>query len=250
MSEKVQPAGHIRPAQFQSPLPTDRLILHDTPDPEAVPMDVVFVGGGPAGLAGAITLAQLVQSDNESNGGLGEVEIGVLEKAGELGEHSLSGAVVNPVALHELFPELDVGDLPLRGRVGKETVYFLTENKAIRIPTPPTMRNHGNHLASICEIVRWLGEKAEGLGVNVFPGFPVDGLLVEADRVVGVRTTPSGLDREGQPGADHMPAMDLTAQVTVLSEGTRGPLTQAFLEWRGIGSDNPQIFALGVKELW
>ena len=250
MSEKVQPAGHIRPAQFQSPLPTDRLILRDTPDPEAVPMDVVFVGGGPAGLAGAITLAQLVQSDNESNGGLGEVEIGVLEKAGELGEHSLSGAVVNPVALHELFPELDIGDLPLRGRVGKETVYFLTENKAIRIPTPPTMRNHGNHLASICEIVRWLGEKAEGLGVNVFPGFPVDGLLVEADRVVGVRTTPSGLDREGQPGADHMPAMDLTAQVTVLSEGTRGPLTQAFLEWRGIGSDNPQIFALGVKELW
>ena len=250
MSEKVQPAGHIRPAQFQSPLPTDRLILRDTPDPEAVPMDVVFVGGGPAGLAGAITLAQLVQSDNESNGGLGEVEIGVLEKAGELGEHSLSGAVVNPVALHELFPELDIGDLPLRGRVGKETVYFLTEKKAIRIPTPPTMRNHGNHLASICEIVRWLGEKAEGLGVNVFPGFPVDGLLVEADRVVGVRTTPSGLDREGQPGADHMPAMDLTAQVTVLSEGTRGPLTQAFLEWRGIGSDNPQIFALGVKELW
>ena len=109
--------------------------------------------------------------DNESDGGLGEVEIGVLEKASQLGEHSLSGAVVDPVALHELFPELDIGDLPLRGRVGKEAVYFLTEKKALRLPTPPTMRNHGNYLASICEIVRWLGEKAEGLGVNVFPGF-------------------------------------------------------------------------------
>ena len=250
MSEKPRSATVVRPAQFQSPLAIDRLILRDAPDSEAVPMDVVFVGGGPAGLAGAIELARLVSRDNESDGGLGDVEIGVLEKASQLGEHSLSGAVVNPVAFHELFPELDVGDLPLRGRVGRETVYFLTEGRALRIPTPPTMRNHGNHLASICEIVRWLGEKAEGLGVNVFPGFPVDGLLVDADRVIGVRTTPSGLDREGRPGQDHMPAMDLTARVTVLAEGTRGPLAQAFSEWQGIGSENPQIFALGVKELW
>ena len=250
MFDKPRSAKPIRPAQFQSPLAMDRLILRDAPDSEAVPMDVVFVGGGPAGLAGAIELARLVSTDNQSDGGLGDIEIGVLEKASQLGEHSLSGAVMNPVALHELFPELDIGDLPLRGRVGKEAVYFLTEVRALRMPTPPTMRNHGHYVASICEIVRWLGEKAEGLGVNVFPGFPVDGLLVEADRVIGVRTTPSGLDREGRPSRDHTPAMDLTARVTVLAEGTRGPLTQAFLEWQGIGSENPQIFALGVKELW
>ena len=250
MSKKRPSVGLFRPAQFQPPLPADRLILHVAPDPEAVPMDVVFVGGGPAGLAGAIELARLVEKDNEGEGGLGDIEIGVLEKASRVGEHSLSGAVVNPVALRELFPELDIGDLPLRGRVGKEAVYFLTEQRALRIPTPPTMRNHGNYVASICEIVRWLGEKAEGLGVNVFPGFPVDGLLVDGDCVIGVRTTPSGLDHEGRPGADHMPAMDLTARVTVLSEGTRGPLTEAFSRWQGIGSENPQVFALGVKELW
>jgi len=250
MSEILQEAGRVRPARFQPPLPSDRLILRDTPDPDAVPMDVVFVGGGPAGLAGAIELARLVQRDHETEGVLGDIEIGVLEKASQLGEHSLSGAVVNPIALMELFPELEIGDFPLRGPVGKEAVYFLTEQSAFRIPTPPTMRNYGNHLASICEMVRWLGEKAEALGVNVFPGFPVDGLFVEGDRVIGVRTTPSGLDREGRPGRDHSPAVDLTARVTVLSEGTRGPLTQAFLEWQEIGSENPQIFALAVKELW
>ncbi|MGI9626911.1 MAG: 4Fe-4S dicluster domain-containing protein [Longimicrobiales bacterium] len=251
MSKTPQPGGVIRPADQQPQLPMDRLILREEPDAEAVPMDVIFVGGGPAGLAGAIALARLVKEGNEAGDGLGEVEIGVLEKAEGLGEHNLSGAVINPRSFRELFPDLTDGDFPFRGPVGKEAVYFLREKAASRIPTPPTMKNHGNYIASICEVVRWLGEQAEGMGINVFPGFPVDGLLVKELDVVGVRTVPSGLDRNGEPaGSDSMPPMDLTAKVTVLSEGTRGPLTQAYLDWQGVEGKNPQIFSLGVKELW
>ncbi len=159
---------------------------------------------------------------------------------------------MNPSAFKQLFPELDMEELPLRSPVEKESVYIMTESNSYRIPTPPTMKNHGNWIASISEIVRWLGEQAEGFGVNVFPGFPVDSLLVEGRRVIGVRTTPSGLDRDGEPagGGDHMPSVDLSAQVTVLSEGSRGLLSQAWFDWQGVIAENPQIYALGVKEVW
>jgi len=238
--------AEITPSRHQPPLPRDRLILTEPPQDERIDLDVVFVGAGPAGLAGAIELARLVQADAE----LGSVEIGVLEKAGALGEHTLSGAVVNPRALRELFPDVADGDLPLRTPVTREGVYFLTEHRARRLPTPPSMRNHGNYVASLCEVVRWLGERAEALGINVFAGYPAASLLADGNRVVGVRTTPSGLSRDGSPGSGYAPPTDIAAKVTVLAEGPRGPLAQAFYQWQGIGASNPQIFALGVKELW
>jgi electron-transferring-flavoprotein dehydrogenase len=246
MAEGAGSGERFLPARFQPPLPLERLLL-----PVGAPgagdrmeLDVVIVGAGPAGLACAIALAQLAR-----RGGT-DFNIGVLEKAEALGEHSLSGAVVNPRALRELFPELKDEDFPFRAPVTREAVHLLTTHHAPRIPAPPTMHNRGNYIASLCEIVRWMGEKAEALGVNLFTGFPASSLLTEGARVAGVRTAETGLDREGRPLATHQAANDLVAKVTVLAEGTRGMLAQAYLEWRHVTAGNPQIFALGVKEIW
>ncbi|HSJ09808.1 MAG TPA: electron-transfer flavoprotein:ubiquinone oxidoreductase, partial [Longimicrobiales bacterium] len=177
-------------------------------------------------------------------------EIAVLEKAGSLGEHTLSGAVINPGPFRTLFPELKDEEFPFRAPVTEERVYMLREGGAIRMPTPPTMKNHGNYIASLCEVVRWMGEKAEELGVNVFTGFPAESLLLDGENVAGVRTTATGLDREGNPGGGYSPPTDITARVVALSEGTRGTLAQAWYDWQKVTSDNPQIYALGVKEIW
>ena len=207
-------------------------------------LDVLIVGAGPAGLACAIELARLGKS-----GGT-ELNIGVLEKAEAVGEHSLSGAVVNPRAFRELFPDLQDADFPFRAPVAREAVYLLTATRKWRLPTPPTMHNRGYFVASLCEIVRWLGSQAEALGVNVFTGFPAAQLLVRGEAVTGVRTAAAGLDRDGKPTPGGSAPNDLVAKVTALAEGTRGLLAQAWCEWRNVASDNPQIFALGVKELW
>jgi len=238
--------GRVVPAKYQPALPLDRLILQDgAPGAgERMDLDVLIVGAGPAGLACAIELARLARKDGS------ELNIGVLEKAAALGEHSLSGAVVNPRAFRELFPEMKDTDFPFRERVGKEAVYLLTGDGRLRLPVPPTMHNTGHYVASLCEVVAWLGAQAEALGVNVFTGFPAASLLAAGKRVAGVRTAPSGLDREGKRLANSLAPTDLVAKVTALAEGTRGMLSQAYLEWQQVPSQNPQIFALGVKEIW
>ncbi len=147
------------PAKFQPELPQEKFILNHKPEGEdVVPFDVVFVGAGPAGLSGAIELSKLAKAANMP------LEIGVLEKAGSLGGHTLSGAVINPVGFQTLFPDLKDSDFPFRRKVEGEKVFLMTKDSAIRIPTPPTMKNHNYYVASACEAVRWLGQKAEAAG--------------------------------------------------------------------------------------
>src|SRR2546427_5879118 len=213
----------IVPAQYQPALPLDRLILQKGAEGagDRMELDVLIVGAGPAGLTCAIELAKLAKVDGT------ELNIGVLEKAEALGEHSLSGAVVNPRALRELFPHLEDGDFPYRGPVTKEAVYLLTKGGKLRLPTPPTMHNRGYYVASLCEIVRWLGAKAEELGVNLFTGFPAAQVLVRDATVAGGRPPAAGGGRAGEPAARGAAPPQLASPTTALAPGGGGALPPA-----------------------
>ena len=229
------------PSHYQSPYPLNQFISKGMPEGENLEMDVLFVGAGPASLAGAIRLSQLYK---------GQKQIAIIEKASRLGGHSLSGAVINPIAFQKLFPSMDIKDSPLRFPVQSEKMYFLTKKNHYRIPAPPTMKNKRFYTASLCEVVRWLGQKAETAGIHIFPNTPGHKLIVEKDKVIGVQTTASGLNRNSEKTSQYQAPINILAKNIFLAEGVRGNLSQAWLKWKNISSFYPQNYALGIKEIW
>ena len=175
----------------------------------------------------------------------------MLEKGKQPGSHQLSGAVVNPRGLRRLFRgEKRAEDMPFYGEVDAEGVYFLRHNSAMRIPTPPTMKNHGNYVASISQLTRWLAEQAEEAGATILPETVAEKLLVKDGRVVGVRTGDKGRGRNGEKLPNFEPGSDILARVTILCEGTQGHLTGIAIDEFGLQGESPQVWALGVKEVW
>jgi electron-transferring-flavoprotein dehydrogenase len=240
----------VKPADFPPPYDPEEFIADPTdPEDERIDVGALVVGAGPAGLSAAIRLAQLMRERPELGERLGEVPIAVVEKGKAPGAHLLSGAVVNPRAFRQLFPGMHSEDMPFRARVEREGLYFLTSKRAVRLPAPPTMWNHGNYVASLAEIGRWLAERAEELGVTIVPETTARKLLVTGGRVVGIRTGDRGRGRDGEELSNFEQGSDMRARVTILAEGTQGHLTGVAMSRFGLVS-KPQVWALGVKELW
>ncbi|MEP6811706.1 MAG: electron-transfer flavoprotein:ubiquinone oxidoreductase [Actinomycetota bacterium] len=242
----------VRASDFPPPFdPRDFVVEPTDPVDERIEVGVLIVGAGPAGLACAIRLGQLLEEHPDVAERLGEVPIALVEKGKQPGSHLLSGAVVNPRALRRLFKDrYRLEDMPSYGPVHDESVYVLSRGKSLRIPPPPTMRNHGNWIFSLSQLGRWLAERAEEGGTMVLPETAAQKLLVSHGRVVGVRTGDKGLNREGQPMGNNEPGADLIAKVTVLAEGTQGHLTGVAIDHFGLRGNEPQVWELGVKEVW
>ena len=244
--------GRVRPSDYPPPFSAaDALGPPTDPPEERIEVGVLIVGAGPAGLACAIRLGQLLEEAPNVARRLGDVPIAVLEKGKQPGSHLLSGAVVNPRALRRLFGNRKrIDEMPFYGPVEGESVYLLTKRGAMRIPAPPTMRNHGNYVASLSELGRWLAGEAAEVGATILPETSAVKLLVSDGRVQGVRTDDKGRGRNGEELPNFEPGSDVTARVTVLAEGTQGHLTGVALDRFGLEGDNPQVWALGVKEVW
>lgn len=225
---------------------------------EALDIDVLFVGAGPSGLAGAYHLKRLVDEHQRkvqagtASPSLVSVSIAVIEKSARLGDHILSGAVLDPRGLEELMPDYAQRGAPIGVPVKEDHFYFFSRSRAVRLPfTPPMLRNHGFRILSLGDLVGWLGEETRKLGVEIFTGFPGKELLLEGERVAGVRTGDKGIDKNGQRKANFEPGVDLRAKVTVLAEGPRGSLTKDLVEKFQLAKGrNPQSYATGVKEVW
>ncbi len=219
---------------------------------EEMEADVVIVGGGSAGLSAAIRFQQMVQDHNSKNPDQAiDPMVGVLEKAAEVGAHSLSGAVMNPSALQDLIPDYREKACPILSDVTDEAVYYLGEDFKIKTPIlPPPFKNHGNKIISISKFNRWLAEQAEALGVNVFAGFSAVKALYEGDQIVGVQTGDRGLDKDGNPKENFEPGMIIKAGITIFADGTRSPLFKRVAEKLKLREGkNPEVFELGVKEV-
>ncbi len=213
---------------------------------EAMEFDVVIVGGGPSGLACAIRLRQLALARGH------ELSVCVLEKGSEIGAHILSGAVIEPRALNELLPDWAERGAPLKTPVTDDRFMLLTQSRAVRLPTPPHMQNHGNYIASLGNVCRWLGTQAEAAGVDIYPGFAAAEVLFHADgSVKGVATGDMGRLKDGSEGPNFALGMELHAKQTIFSEGCRGSLTKTLFERFSLRAGvDPQVFGLGIKELW
>ena len=213
---------------------------------ESMEFDVVIVGGGPSGLSAAIKLKQLATEKGE------DISVCLIEKGSEVGAHILSGAVLEPRSLNELLPNWQELGAPLDTPVEQDKFMFLTEKGSFGLPTPPQMHNKGNYIISLGNFCRWLGEQAEALGVEVYPGFPAASVLYHEDGSVrGVATGDMGIGKDGEKTDSYMPGMDLLAKQTIFAEGCRGHLTKTLFQTFSLreGKD-PQTYAIGIKELW